>query len=130
MFDLNGEVIFTVWEGIMSKAIKAALLSGLVFPGTGQIFLQRYMRGIIIMGSAAAGLVITVAVVIHRAIAILSQLDMPGGVIDIQTISKLAVQASSSNTGIYRGALLLVVCCWMFSTIDAYRLGKRHHLKR
>ncbi len=40
----------------MKTAIKAALLSALVFPGVGQMYLKRYVRGLIPMVLILAGL--------------------------------------------------------------------------
>ena len=45
----------------MKKAIKAALLSALVFPGVGQMYLKRYVRGLIPMVLILAGLGMLIA---------------------------------------------------------------------
>ena len=44
----------------MNTAIKAALLSALVFPGSGQIYLKRYWRGLIMMLLAGLSLVVII----------------------------------------------------------------------
>jgi len=42
--------VYNNWRlAIMSNSLKAALLSGLVFPGIGQVVLKRYRRGVVLM---------------------------------------------------------------------------------
>ncbi len=77
------------------------------------------------MSPAIVGLAIIITIATRSALAILRQLDNQGASTDIQVISDLAVQSSTSNTAVYQGSLLLIVCCWIFSIIDAYRIGKK-----
>lgn len=109
----------------MRPATKAALLSGLVFPGTGQIHLKRLRRGIGIMVCVLAGIGAVVWVATVKALAILEQMERQSGHIDMETISNLAVTSSASAAPSYRLILGFVICCWLFSIVDAYRIGKK-----
>ena len=112
----------------MRKAERAVLLSGLVFPGLGQIYLKRYGRGVVIMLLVAAGLTLLISVATRDALSLLNQLEIQGAAIDFQTLLDVAVEASTGRSGSYAGPLLLVVGCWLFSMLDAYRIGKTKNL--
>ena len=108
----------------MRPSLKAALLSGLVFPGAGQISLHRYGRGIILVALVIGALACIIVMGARTALALLEQLEMQGGDVDIATLSRLAAQASTLSNAWYYGSLILIVSCWLFGIIDAYRIGK------
>jgi hypothetical protein len=110
----------------MSKALKGALLSGLVFPGFGQVILKHYKRGVILMLTVLASLSVVVAKAVQQALAILDQIKSEGGVISMSTISKAANQASTtSDSRMINLVLVFIVLCWIIGIVDAYRIGKR-----
>ena len=110
----------------MKNSLKGALLSGLVFPGLGQIILKHYKRGLALMLTVSAGLLIIIVKAVQQAVTILEKIEAQGGAIDMNTISKAATQASTtSDSLIFYLALLLIILCWIFSVIDAYRIGKK-----
>ena len=59
----------------MKKSVKAALLSGLVFPGVGQFSLKRYLRGLVFFVPAMLSLVFIVDSSMRRAFAIAGQIE-------------------------------------------------------
>jgi TM2 domain-containing membrane protein YozV len=108
----------------MNTAIKAALLSAFVFPGSGQLYLKRYWRGLIIMMLVVLGLAIIIVRATVVALDSLKAMQLEGRSIDIGSISHLA-ETSSANAVIGNTAILVfLVACWIFSIIDAYRIGK------
>ncbi|MFH0813675.1 MAG: hypothetical protein V2A69_12685 [Pseudomonadota bacterium] len=109
----------------MNIEIKAALLSGFVFPGLGQLYLKRYLRGLFIMMLVLLGLIIIVGIATVGALESLNAIQIQGGTVDMNTISNL-VTTHSTQTGIcFRVIFLFIACCWIFSVIDAYKIGKR-----
>jgi TM2 domain-containing membrane protein YozV len=109
----------------MKTAIKAALLSGFMFPGLGQIYLKRYKRGLTILIPVVLGFVIIVGKVIASAMESLEAIQNGGGIADMQAVSILA-RIDSAHSGINLNfILLLVLCCWLFSVVDVYKIGKR-----
>ena len=109
----------------MKPAIKAALLSGLVLPGLGQIYLKRYLRGIVLMLLVLAGLGFIIVAATISALDNLQKMQSQGPV-DMAAVSKLAVSSpAGASSSCYNVILLLVACCWLFSIIDAYRMGRR-----
>ncbi|MCE5266033.1 MAG: hypothetical protein LLG97_21190 [Deltaproteobacteria bacterium] len=108
----------------MSKAIKAALLSALVFPGLGQMYLKRYVRGLIPMVVILIGLGVWITDATLRALQELDRIQIQGGFINPNAVA--ARMAASSPSGEWYSPLILplIVICWLYSVIDAYRLGK------
>ena len=114
----------------MSNSLKAALLSGLVFPGLGQVVLKRYRRGVVLMLAVLACLSVVVAIALQRAFAILKQIESAGGAIDIDAILNAAAQSSTtSDSLVVNYVSLLIVVCWIFGVIDAYRIGEKRDLE-
>jgi hypothetical protein len=110
----------------MNRALKATLLSGLVFPGLGQIALKHYKRGLALLLSAMLGLGILVVEAYQQAMAILSKIDMEGGVPDMPSLAKAAAQSgTASGTGLYHLAWTLIIGAWVIGVVDAFRLGRR-----
>lgn len=109
----------------MKKSTKGALLSGLVFPGVGQIILRCYMRGIVMILAVIIGLIVIIVKAEQIATGILAKIESQGGAIDTQTISDAATQAvTASDSLIIKTAFFLIIICWVISIIDAYRIGK------
>ena len=108
----------------MKNAIKGALLSGLIFPGLGQIVLKSYKRGIGLMIVCIAGLIVFVIQATQKAFLILENIAQEGGAIDMGTISNAAGQASAAyDSSTVNIALLLIIVCWVIGVVDAYRIG-------
>ena len=113
----------------MKTATKAALLSGLVFPGTGQIYLKRARGGLTIMALACSGIAIIVWMTIVRMLAALEQIQNQLNQVDMATISNVVLEFSANHSSVYyKPILLFIACCWIFSIIDAYRTGKEKEL--
>ena len=113
-----------------NNSIKAALLSGLVFPGLGQVVLKHYKRGIVLMFMVSSSLMVLIFKAVQHALNILEKIELEGGVIDIYSITEAATQASSSSDSlIYKLGVLLIVACWIFGIVDAYRIGKKIDLE-
>ncbi|OIP46239.1 MAG: hypothetical protein COX17_11120 [Deltaproteobacteria bacterium CG23_combo_of_CG06-09_8_20_14_all_60_8] len=102
----------------MKPSIKAALLSGLLFPGLGQWTLGRRKLGVAIITLTllgAGGLIWGVA----RKIPLLVQQVMRAmeqGAISYAGIYDLSMQAVRNHDWwLERGGLYLMVGCWLFS---------------
>jgi len=110
----------------MNKSLKGALLSGVVFPGLGQVILKHYKRGIALMFTIIVCLVVIVIKAVQHAFAILEKIESEGGVIDISKISNAITRATtSSDSFIFNFVLLLIILCWIIGVVDAYRIGKK-----
>ena len=115
----------------MKIATKAALLSGLAFPGAGQMYLKRFRRGLIIIVFVLSGMGAIVWMATIRALEILERIQNQLDQIDMATITDLALASSADHTSVYYTPILLfIACCWLFSIIDAYRVGKEKDLSK
>jgi len=108
----------------MKTSIKAALLSALVFPGLGQLYLKHYIRGLIPMALVLAGMALLIAQATARALQVLDKIQIQGGSVDMKAVSDLAAASSSQGDGYSSLIWLVIAGCWLFGAIDAYRLGK------
>ena len=114
----------------MKNSMKGALLSGLVFPGLGQIALKHYWRGGALILAVMAGLYIMIATDIQQAYAILDTIEAEGGMPDSDTISQAAAQAvAASDSPMITAVSVLIMVCWIVGIIDAYRIGKQKDLE-
>jgi len=109
----------------MKKSIKAALYSGLLFPGTGHFSLKRYLRGLIFFVPATTALLIIANNSIQKALAIVDKIEQGAIPLDVQTISNL-VSAAPTGAELYMlsAAQWIIAGCWIISIVDSYRLGK------
>ena len=114
----------------MNNSLKGAFLSGVVFPGLGQIILKHYKRGIALMLTVLASLLVIVVKAVQQALTILEKINSEGGTINMSTISNIATQASTTfDSLIFNFVLLLMIFCWVIGVVDAYRIGKKKDLK-
>ena len=108
----------------MKKSIKAALLSGLIFPGIGHLMLKQHLRGSVLMVSSLIALWAIVNVAYQRALAIVDRIN--SGDIPFDTG---AIAEAVSDPGVSAGSLmenislLVLIACWLIGIIDSYRLG-------
>ncbi len=114
----------------MNNSLKGALLSGVVFPGLGQIILKHYKRGIALMLTVLASLLVIVVKAVQQALTILEKINFEGGVINMSTISNIATKASTTfDSLIFNFVLLLIIFCWIIGVVDAYRIGRKKDIE-
>ena len=108
----------------MKRSSKAALLSGLVFPGIGHIALKQYLRGSVLVLSALVAFSIVVTSLFQRALRIVDRIS--SGEIPVET-GAIAEMVSNSTSGadsfIENMAVIVLGVCWLIGIIDSHRLG-------
>lgn len=110
----------------MKNSIKGAFLSGLVFPGLGQVNLKHYKSGIALMLITSVSIVLIIVKAVQQAFIILRTIELEGGVITMSEITKAATQASTTSSSlIFKIAFLVIILCWIIGFVDAYRIGKK-----
>ncbi len=108
----------------MKKSTKAALLSGLIFPGLGHMALKQYLRGSILMLAALIALIVIVTKAVEQALAIVDKINSGEIPLESVTITELASQSTGAAEGsILNIAVLVIIACWLIGIIDSYRLG-------
>jgi len=110
----------------MNPAIKAALYNALLFPGWGHFYLKRYKRGMLIMLPVLAGIIFICWSLIQVVMDILRAAPPQKSSVDINTVFKLtddSLKTLDSTTLSF--IMFIIISLWIFSIIDAYRIGKK-----
>jgi hypothetical protein len=116
-------------KGMMNNSIKGALLSGLVYPGLGQVVLKHYKRGIMLIFAASISLMVITVTAVQQALIILEKIESASGIIDMDRILDAVSQASnSSDSQIYNSMLALLILCWIIWIVDGYMIGNEKYL--
>ena len=109
----------------MTRSVKASLLSALVFPGAGHLYLKKYAVGLILAVISMAALTYLANELLDTAqqisAGILSGTIQP----DMESITAQVTAVESrpgSETRSLASAALLV--CWLFGLFDSYRKGQ------
>ena len=109
----------------MSRSTTAVVLSALVLPGAGHLYLKHYRRGIALIVVSLACLWVLVDRVMQQASAVLERMASEGGAADAGQLTDWVTQASSSSgSAAVTVATLVLAGCWLVGIVDAYRLGK------
>lgn len=107
----------------MDSATKAALLSGLVFPGVGQLHLKRPLRALLFLLPAAAAACYFGHAVMQPLLLIAREI-LDGTLPFDPFLIQARVDQSRIDSGAMNGAALVLVIAWIASTVDAWRLGR------
>lgn len=109
----------------MHPSIKAALISGLVFPGLGHLVLKRGARGCAFLLPAALAVLYLLRGVLQLADQLMAELNSGALPLDPQLILERVHSAGIDNPANNLAALVCVLC-WAGSIADALWLGRRH----
>ena len=108
----------------MKKSTKAALLSALVFPGAGHIFLKKYIPGVALAGASLTGSYYLISKTVEIALKILIKIQSGDLQPDITTITELVTkQSTGSDAKMLNIATVALIICWLIGIIDSYRVG-------
>ena len=114
----------------MSRSTTAVVLSALVLPGAGQIYLKHYQRGIALIGVSLVCLWFIVVRAMQQASAVLMQLESEGGALDAAQIAGLVSQfPNGAGSSALTVAVWVLAVCWVVGIADAYRLGNKPNVK-
>lgn len=109
----------------MSRSTTAVLLSALVLPGAGHLYLKHYPRGIALIAISLACFWIFVDRALQQASIVLDQVASEGGAVDVGRLSDLVTQTSNgSGSLVVTAASLVLVGCWVIGVVDAYRIAR------
>lgn len=107
----------------MKASTTAVLLSGLVFPGAGQLYLQRPLRACAFMVPAAAALALLARTLLVTAHDI-SGMIMSGKI--APQLDAIAAEVERrGGAGDNEWAVLLLLLVWAGSALDAWLLGRK-----
>jgi hypothetical protein len=113
-------------ERIMSNGLKGLLFSAFIFPGAGQILLTRYLRGAIFFALAFVSGILCVTGLVRQAVVILQDLVAKGEVITTPKIMAIVADVSTYASSLFlKISLLIFLCCWLSSVVDAWLIGRK-----
>lgn len=107
----------------MDRPVKAALISALVFPGAGHLYLKRGARACLFLLPALAAVMVFLNDAIEQATAIADQIlsgRMPAD--PAALAARIEQQGGGSAMGNVAAAVMII--CWIGATVDAYLLAK------
>jgi len=108
----------------MKRSSKAALLSGLVFPGIGHIVLKQYLRGSVLLFFALVAFSVFVTSVFQRALTIVDRINSGDIPVDTGAIAEMVSNSTGGADSFTENTALIVLgACWLIGIIDSYRLG-------
>ncbi|MFH1818998.1 MAG: hypothetical protein ABIK08_13285 [Pseudomonadota bacterium] len=109
----------------MSRSTNAVLLSALVLPGAGHLYLKHYPRGIALIAISLACLWVFVDRAMLQASIVLDQVATEGGAVDVGRLSDLIAQTSNGpGSLVVTVASLVLAGCWVIGIVDAYRIAR------
>ena len=115
----------------MKKSTKALLLSALVFPGVGHIYLKKYLSGAVLVGASFAAVYYLMSKTLEKALEIAENIqsgDMP---LDVEAITELvSKQSTVAEAQLVNIATATFIICWLIGIIDSYRAGSALDKKR
>ncbi len=110
----------------MTNAEKAMLLSGLVFPGLGQLVLKCYVRGVALTLASFVCFYLLIENAVQQALAIVDKIDLSGGLVAEQVIAAVVSEVGkTADTGAITLVLLALMILWLIGIVDAYVIGSR-----
>ncbi len=108
----------------MKKAVKAALLSGLVFPGLGHLSIKQRLRGWALIATALAALSIMAWIATQQALTVVDSIMSGDTAVGSASIEEMVEATSSAAEDSVANVCLLVLgACWLFAIVDGFRLG-------
>ena len=108
----------------MNRPVVAALISGLVFPGAGQLWLRRAARACVFLVPAALALSYLSSNVFHLALRLAEEIESGRLALDPGAIAERIAQQGDAGSAWLSVASGVLIVCWIASTVDAYLIAR------
>lgn len=110
----------------MNRAIKAVLLSALIFPGSGHLFLKKYVNAIVFISIFSIPLFLVIADVVNKTNHVIEEIEKGYIPLDAVAISEaLSNIMTRTDTQSLNMQVYFMIAVWIIAIIDAYRLAKK-----
>lgn len=109
----------------MKKSTKAALLSGLIFPGVGQLYLKKYLSALVLLGAACFMIYFIFVNALEQATQIVERIQNGEAAADLTSITGMVSAQSASEEGLLNMAPTAFLFIWVLGIVHAYSLGRR-----
>lgn len=111
----------------MKASNRAMILSGLVYPGVGQLLCGHKPSGLIFVLGTSAGLIVLFYRLVQRAYGFMEQV-LPGlanEAQDLQSLKQLIERSLAGGWGAEIICLIIITGCWLAAIVHAYFVGKK-----
>ena len=112
----------------MNRSTKAALISALVFPGAGHLFLRKTLSAVLLIAVTFAAVYVLMSSVIQQANVIAEQILSGELQADLGSISNLVATPKDESSTISLATLALGIA-WVVGIFDAWRVGRLQQLE-
>ena len=111
----------------MKASTRGMLLSGLVFPGLGQLILGRMASGIILVLLSTVTFVVLIYRIVARVYRLIDQILplLADNALDVATLKELLVRDAAGGWGVEKICLIGLGICWLIAIGHAYFAGKK-----
>ena len=111
----------------MKASTRGMLLSGLVYPGLGQMILGRLASGITLALLATITFVVLIYRVVERVYRLIDQIVplLADNALDVATLKELLSRDAACGWGVEKICLIGLVICWVVAIGHAYFVGKK-----
>ena len=111
----------------MKASTRGMLLSGLVYPGLGQLILGRMTSGVILVVIATVTLVALIYRFVQRVYGLVDRILplLAENALDIATLKEMLTQDGAGGWGLEKFCLIGLVGCWLIAIGHAYFVGKK-----
>jgi hypothetical protein len=107
----------------MSRPLTAALLSALVFPGAGHIYLKRKGRALLFIVPTLVAVAAFVSAAMEQASALAGQIL--SGALPADPAALAARLEQQGDSALANAAAVVMVVCWLCAIADAWLLARR-----
>jgi hypothetical protein len=108
----------------VKRATKAVLLSALVFPGLGHLYLKRWAVGVVLLAVAGYAAYAIGSVTMTIATDVVQKIESGGLTPDVPTITNLVNQQMAGKERSTDMAELAFAACWLMGIIGSYIHGR------
>ncbi|MFV2055273.1 MAG: hypothetical protein ACC707_02355 [Thiohalomonadales bacterium] len=110
----------------MNRSIKAALLSALLLPGAGHIYLKKTITGFVLAISASSAIYWLVSNAIEMALEISEKIQSGNVPLDVTAITALVeTQSAAVESQQINIASMVLLVVWIIGIVDSYRIGRK-----
>jgi hypothetical protein len=107
----------------MSRPLTAALISALVFPGAGHLYLKRKGRALLFIVPTLVAVAAFVSQAMEQASVLAGQIL--AGTLTADPVALAARLEQEGGSALASAAATVMVVCWLCATVDAYLLARR-----
>jgi hypothetical protein len=119
----SSHIVYVRYTGVrMKKSVKAALWSGLAFPGVGHFVLKRYERGMLLLVPALISIGVYVKGLLDQVEFVMNKIE--SGAIGLDPVAISAMLESVPQSQSVEIAFWVFVVCWVIGIVDAYLVGQ------